>query len=145
MDLPQKEELKRRWQERQESQAKAASEDIQMKMQLEEIKNQNSNISFKDAPPEIQYAMAAKQGLVPKEVADYVMQLAIQAQFPELAQQQQLQQMQQEFSPEVQQPPEDLDKMIALSQMNQPRQQSQGGNLTQPAVESLIRGITPAM
>lgn len=91
--------------------------------------------------------MAAKQGLVPKEVADYVMQLAIQTQFPELAQQQQLQQMQQEFSPEIQQqqPPEDLDKMIALSQMNQPRPQSQGGNLTQPAVESLIRGITPAM
>lgn len=147
MDLPQKEELKRRWQERQESQAKAAQEDMQMKLQLEEMKHQSASISFKDAPIEIQYSMAAKQGLIPQEVADYVMQLAIQTQFPELAQQQQQLQMQGEMPPEVQQEMslEELDKMTALQEMNQPRQNNQGGLLTKPAIESLVNGMTPAL
>lgn len=151
-DLPQKEELKKRWQERQESQAKAAQEDMQMKLQLEEVKNQNANISFKDAPPVIQLAMAAKQGFVPQEVADHAMQVWIENSFPDLAAQKaqeqfQQMQMQEQLPPEFQQqmPPEEMDKMIAMSQMNQSRQQSQGGALTQPAIESLIRGITPAM
>ena len=132
MDLPQKEELKKRWQERQESQAKAAQEDSQMKLQLEQIKNQNSNISFKDI------LTAAQSGFISAELASSVMQMWIQNQFP------QLQQMQQEISLELQSP-EELDKMIALSQMNQPQKNNHGGNLTQPAIESLIRGITPAM
>ena len=136
MDIPQKEELKRRWQERQESQAKAAQEDSQMKLRLEQIKNQNSNISFKDI------LTAAQSGFISAELANSVMQMWIQNQFP------QLQQMQQEFSPELQQEemsPEELDKMIALQQMNQPRQKNNSSSLTQPAIESLIRGITPAI
>ena len=130
-----------------------------MKMQLEEIKNQNAHqsISFKDAPPEIQYAMAAKQGLIPQEVADYVMQLAIQNQFPELAmrqQQEQIQQMQeqeemQNLPPELQaqmQNPEmaqeQIDQLLAMQ--NQP-QQNNSRALTQPAVENLLAGISPAL
>ena len=132
-----------------------------MKMQLEEIKNQNAHqsISFKDAPPEIQYAMAAKQGLIPQEVADYVMQLAIQNQFPELAmrqQQEQVQQMQeqeemQNLPPELQaqmqspeMPQEQIDQLLALQGMNQ-QQQNNSRALTQPAVENLLAGISPAL
>ena len=135
MDLPQKEELKRRWQERQESQAKAAQEDMQMKLQLEKIKNQNANISFKDI------LTAAQSGFISAELANSVMKMWIQNQFP------QLQQMPEDLPPELQQQisPEEMEKMIALQQMNQPQQNNQGGNLTQPAIESLIRGITPAM
>lgn len=153
-DLPQKEELKRRWQERQESQAKAAQEDMQMKLQIEQMKNQNSNISFKDAPPVLQIAMAAKAGFIPQEVADRAVQNWIENDFPDLSaekQQEEFQQMEmQNLPPELQAqlaeiPPEEIDKMTARLQMNQPRQNNQGGNLTQPAIESLIRGITPAM
>ena len=149
-DLPQKEELKRRYQARQESQAKAAQEEMQMKMQLEEIKNQNSHqsISFKDAPPAIQLAMAAQQGLAPPELAQHAMQLWIQQVFPDFAIQQELQQQQmQNIPPEPEQEisPEETDKMIAMSQMNQPPPQNKGRALTQPALESLLRGITPAM
>ena len=162
LDIPKKDELKERLKQQEESQAKAAQEELQMKMQLEEIKNQNAHqsISFKDAPPEIQYAMAAKQGLIPQEVADYVMQLAIQNQFPELAmrqQQEQLQQMQeqeqmqnlppelqaqmqQEFPPEMAQ--EQIDQLLALQ--NQPPQNNSRA-LTQPAVENLLAGISPAL
>ena len=135
MDLPQKEELKRRWQERQESQAKAAQEDMQMKLQLEKIKNQNANISFKDI------LTAVQSGFISAELANSVMQMWIQNQFP------QLQQMPEDLPPELQQQisPEEMEKMLALQQMNQPQQNNSGGNLTQPAIESLIRGITPAM
>ena len=84
--------------------------------------------------------MAAQAGLIDRSIADHFIQIMLQQMAPQLAQQMQMQQQAQQ-----QPPPEDLDKMIALSQMNQPRQQSQGENLTQPAVESLIRGITPAM
>ena len=86
-DLPQKEELKRRWQEKQESQAKAAQADLQMKLQLEEIKNQNSNISisFKDLPPAAQRAVLAQRGVVSQEVADRALQMWIENSFPDLA------------------------------------------------------------
>ena len=159
LDIPKKEELKERLKGQEESQAKAAQEEMQMKLQLEEIKNQNAHqsISFKDAPPEIQYAMAAKQGLIPQEVADYVMQLAIQNQFPELAmrqQQEQIQQMQeqeemQNLPPELQaqmQNPEmaqeQIDQLLAMQ--NQPPQNNSRA-LTQPAVENLLAGISPAL
>ena len=163
LDIPKRAELKQRLQEQQEAQGKAAQEEMQMKIQLEEIKNQNSSISFKDAPPAIQLAMAAKSGYAPQELADYAMQMWIQTQFPELAQQQQMQQLQaqeqmqnippelqaqmQNIPPEILQgnPNEESDKLVALAQMNQPARQNQTKTLTQPAVESLLAGITPTM
>ena len=64
LDIPEKDEIKKRLQETQESQAKAAQDEMQMKLQLEEIRNQDSRqvINFRDAPPPIQLAMAAKAG-----------------------------------------------------------------------------------
>lgn len=163
-DIPQKEEVKQRWQQRQESQAKAAQEEMQMKMQLEEIKNQDSRqiINFRDAPPPLQLAMMAKAGYIDPQVVERVLQNWLMATFPQevselqaeaQAQAEMQAQMQAEMPPEMQaqmqdgQSPADLDKMIALSQMlgGQAQPQQQGRPRTQAATESLMRGMTPAM
>ena len=159
LDIPEKDEIKKRLQETQESQAKAAQEEMQMKLQLEEIKNQNSNISisFKDLPPAAQIAVLAKRGVVPQEMADNAMQMWIQQSFPQVAEQQfeQLQQMQdlqnlppelqmQMQSPEQKMPQEQIDQLSALQGMNQPTQNN-SSPLTQPAVENLLAGISPAL
>lgn len=88
-DLPNKEEIKQRWQERQQQQAQAAQAQQQAQMQLEMIKNQNQSqsISFKDAPLPLQFAMAAKQGLIDPQIAQYSVNLMVQQMFPQLAQQ----------------------------------------------------------
>ena len=140
-DIPSKEEIKNRWQQRQESQAKAAQEQMQHQIQLEEIKNQDSRlqITFKDAPLPIQMAMAAKAGLIDPSIAQYAVDQMIQQMYPQLTTQQAAQDIPQEI------PPEQLDQMFALAQMQQPSPQQQGSNLTQAATESLMRGMTPAI
>lgn len=159
-EIPNKEELKRRWKQRQESQAKVAEEQMQMQIQLEEIKNRDfrQTIAFRDAPLPIQMAMAAKAGYISPQVADYFVQAMIQQIAPDLAAQMQASMQQSTLPPELQQmtgqdmpqdvenSPEQMDKLLALSQMmkSQPNQNS-GGALTQAATESLMRGITPAI
>lgn len=148
-DIPSKEEIKQRWRQRQESQANVAKEQLQMQIQLEEIKNRDfrQTIQFKDAPLAIQFAMAAKAGYVSQEVADYFMQAMIQQLAPELASQMQMKQS--ALPPELEQMqenlPEENDKLLALSQMMNGQPNNQGGALTQAATESLIRGMTPAI
>lgn len=154
-DIPNKEEIKQRWQQRQESQAKVAQEQQQFQLQLEELKNQDSRlqITFKDAPLPIQMAMAAKAGLIDPQIAKYAVDQMIQQMFPDLAQQQAQEQelMQQQAEMQQQQggenfSAEDYDKMIALSQMmNNPQAQNNSSPMTQAAVESLMNGMTPAM
>lgn len=149
-DLPNKEEIKQRWQERQQSQAQAS----QQQMQLEMIKNQNMNqsITFKDAPPFIQLAMAAKQGLIDPQIAQYAVNQAMAQMFPQLAMQQAQAAKEQALIANQQQ------MMQAQGQQNNPsqqfipmmQQQSQSGNnsgnaLTAPALKSLIAGQQPAM
>jgi len=154
LDVPKRAELKERLKQQQESQAKAAQEELQMKIQLEEIKNQNSNISisFKDLPPAAQIAVLAKRGVVPQEMADNAMQMWIQQSFPQVAEQQQFEQLQQmqdlqNLPPEMQMqspemPQEQIDQLLALQ--NQPPQNN-SSPLTQPAMENLLAGITPAL
>lgn len=137
-DIPSKEEIKQRWQQRQESQAQAVQEQQQFQLQLEEIKNQDSRqvITFKDAPLPIQMAMAAKAGLIEPEIAKYAVDQMISQMYPQFAQQQ-LQQ--------TENVPADLDKQIALSQMQNPPPQNNQPPMTQAALESLMRGISPTM
>lgn len=164
-DVPHKEEIKQRWQQRQESQAKAAQDEMQMKLQLEEIRNQDSRqvINFRDAPPPIQLAMAAKAGYIDSGIVERVLQNWIQATFPQEAAEQQAEaqaqaqaqaemqaQMQEAgVSPEMQgQSPENLDQMIAFANMmggQGQAQPQQGRPMTQAATESLMRGMTPAI
>ena len=145
LDIPKKEEIKARLKEQQESQSKSAQEELQMKIQLEEIKNQNSNISiqFKDLPTAAQIAVLAQRGVVPQEMADNAMQMWIQQSFPQVVQQQQFEQLQQlqNLPPELQM------QMINQEQEMPPELPSQNNSrpLTQPAVENLLAGITPAL
>ena len=140
-DLPNKEDIKQRWQQRQEAQAQQA----QAQMQLEMIKNQNMNqsIAFKDAPLPIQFAMAAKQGLIDPQIAQYAVNLMVQQMFPQLAmqmQQQQAQEQQQAQQQEQQQ----------LARLMQQQSQQGGGQqgspaVTQAAMQSMMAGQGPAM
>jgi len=144
-DLPNKEEIKQRWQQRQEAQAQQA----QQQMQLEMIKNQNMNqsIAFKDAPLPIQFAMAAKQGLIDPQIAQYAVNLMVQQMFPQLAQQmqqQQAQQAMQEQQNQSQQP--DMQQLAQLMQQQQSGGNQQGGGaMTQAAMQSLLAGQGPAL
>lgn len=139
-DLPNKDDIKQRWQQRQQAQAQQA----QAQMELERIKNENLNqtIAFRDAPLPIQLAMAAKQGLVDPQVAEYAVNLMVQNMFPQLAQSlsqqraiqaqmQQLQQGQQQGAPQ-----------------DMPQQQGaapQGSKMTDAAAKSLMAGAAPAL
>lgn len=149
-DLPNKEELKQRWQERQQAQAQQAEQ----QMQLEMIKNQNMNqsIAFKDAPLPIQFAMAAKQGLIDPQIAQYAVNLMVQQMFPQLAQQMQQQQAQQAMMEQMQaqqgQAQPDQQQMLAqLMQQQQSGGGQQGGSpaVTQAAMQSMMAGQGPAM
>lgn len=135
-DIPQKEEIKQRWQERKEAQSSQA----QQEMQLEMIKNQNMNqsIAYKDAPLPIQLAMAAKQGLVDPKIAQYAMQAFIQANFPELAQQMQQEQAQMQ----AQQQQEGQQQQMQGQEGQEP---NRANPLTAAAIKSLMAGQTPAM
>lgn len=136
-DLPNKAEIKQRWQQRQQ----AGQQQAQQQMQLEMIKNQNMNqsIAFKDAPLPIQFAMAAKQGLIDPAVAQYATQLMVQQMFPQLAQQMQQQAAQQNQLQQLQ-----------AQQQQQGQGPPQGGQRAQPsqmtaaAAKSIMSGMAPA-
>ena len=144
-DLPNKQEIKQRWQQRQQGQQQAQ----QQQMQLEMIKNQNMNqsIAFKDAPLPIQMAMAAKQGLIDPSIAQYATQLMVQQMFPQLAMQQQqkaaaqqqlqkIQQLRQMQQGQQQGPP-------GSNQQLQSMQQPQASQMTAAAAKSLMAGAAP--
>lgn len=150
-DLPNKDEIKERWAQRQQQQAMQQQQAAQAQMELERIKNENINqtISFRDAPLPIQLAMAAKQGLIDPQIAEYAVNLMTQNMFPQLAealtaqrqQQAQMQQMQQQAQMQQQmqgQPP----PMMSMQQQ-QPQQQPQA--MTQAAAESVMNAQVPAM
>ena len=111
-------------------------------MQLEAIKNQDFrlNIAFKDAPLPIQFAMAAKAGMIDPQIAQYSINLMVQQMFPQLAAQMQAQGQQQ--GQQAQMPPEMAQAL--LQQMN-PAQQQQAPRMTQPALQSLMDGVSPAL
>lgn len=149
-DIPNKQELKQKWQERQQAQAQAA----QQQMELERIKNENVNqsIAFRDAPLPIQFAMAAKQGLIDPQIANYAVNLMVQQMFPQLAaamaqqraQQQAQQQAQIAQQQQGQQNPQQLQQLMQMmGQQGGGRQQAP--TMTQAAANSVMSGMTPAM
>lgn len=143
-DLPNKQELKQRWQERQQSQAQQA----QAQMELERIKNENlrQDINFRDAPIPIQMAMAAKQGLIDQQVADYFIKTMLEQMAPELAQQMEMQQQQAQQQQMMAQ--EQQAQMLAQAQQQQAAQQAaqqgQGSStMTQAGMEAMLAGQSP--
>ena len=130
-DLPNKDEINARWQQ------------MQAQMELEQIKNENRNlsISFRNAPLPIQFAMASKAGLIDPRIAEYAIQLMTNQMFPGLQEQiaqsdamQAQQMMQMQGMQQNQQPPP----------ISQP-QGNQGGAMTQAAMESLLNSTGGAM
>lgn len=153
-DLPNKEEIKQRWMQRQKQQAEAQQAQQQAQLQLEMVKNQNQNqsISFKDAPLPIQLAMAAKQGLIDGQIAEYAINMSVQQMFPQLAQamaqKQQLQAMQAQQIQQAQQA-QQLQQGQQINSAPAAAPQQNGNNagrvLTKPAIQSLIEGQAPAI
>ena len=147
-DIPNKEEIKQRWQQRQETQSQAAQSEMQMKMQLEEIKNQDSRqvITFKDAPLPIQMAMAAKAGLIDPQIAKYAVDQMTQQLFPGLREQ-----LQQQSPKASEMPQETLDEDLMREMLQKNEMPANGvkspknAPLTQAAMESLLNGMTPAL
>lgn len=151
-DLPNKEEIKQRVQQRQQAQAQQAQQAQQQQLQLELIKNQNQSqsISFKDAPLPIQLAMAAKQGLVDQQIAQHAVDMMVQQMFPQLAQQMQAQRAQQAQQQAMQQmAAQQTQQQGVPPQQGQPpgqgQQQNGSGGMTKAAIQSLIAGQGPAM
>lgn len=141
-DLPNKEDIKQRWQQRQQAQEQQA----QQQAQLEMIKNQNMNqsIAFKDAPLPIQFAMAAKQGLIDPQVAQYAVNMMVQQMFPQLAQQMQAQEAQAQQAQAAQQQQLAQAMQQQASQQQAAQLQKQGGGMTQAAAQSMMAGAAPA-
>lgn len=161
-DLPDKETIKQRWQQRQQAQAQQSQQQAQQQMQLELMKQQNMNqsITYKDAPLPIQLAMAAKQGLIDPEIAKYATQVFVQQMFPQFAAEQQAKaqasqslQLQQALQGQQQQQPSANQESAAANGQVQAAQAAAANTppvgqtkpLTAAAVKSLMAGQTPAV
>lgn len=170
-DLPNKEDIKQRWRAQQQQQAEQANAQTQAQQQMMQdyynhetqlaqmkLVHQNQSIAFKDAPLPIQFAMAAKQGLIDPAIAQYATQLMVQQMFPALADQlktrdaeraqQARQAVQQQAIQNLQQQAIRQRGMQAQAQQQaQPRTNgnNSGNAVTQPAIQSLMSGQGPAL
>lgn len=135
-DLPKKNDIKMRWQQKMQQQQEQAQQQWQSQLELERVKNADfrMQIAFKDAPLPLQFAMAAKAELIPWDVANYFLQVMIQQLAPQLAQQMQQQQQPapQQMPQQPQPPPQEF-----MPPPNQPQ------TLTQPIAEAILNGAPP--
>lgn len=151
-DIPNKDDIKQRFMQRQQEQAQAQQAQAQHEIELEEIKNRDfrQQISFKDAPLPLQLAMAAKAGYIDPTIAQYAINLMVQGMFPQLAeqmaqaqaqqaQQQQMAQMQQAQQAQTQGQPPQPPPPIA-----QPPPNNSGNAMTDAAAKSIMAGQAPA-
>lgn len=125
-DIPNKEDIKQRLQEYQKAQQQAQQAQAAAE-QAKQIRMSNS-IAFKDAPPAIQLAMAAKAGLIDQSIADYAVRQFVAFNYPQLYQQQ-MQQQQQNTQQQIMQ-------LVAQAVMN-------GVPSNQILAEMVNRGIPP--
>ena len=151
-DLPSKDDIKQRWQQRQEAQQQSQERQAQAQLELERIKNENINqsIAFKDAPLPIQFAMAAKQGLIDPQIAQYAMDLMVQQMFPQLAERMAAQRQDQELQAQQQAQASMQERQLMQAMQEQMGQNQQGQSQSQPAMtqaamQSLMAGQQPAL
>ena len=142
-DLPKKNDIKMRWQQKQQELQQQAQQQWQSQLELERVKNADfrMQIAFKDAPLPIQFAMAAKAELIPWDIANHYIEAMVQQFAPKLAlerQQQAAAQAQQPMPPEQAGQPQ----MPAPQIMPQPNQPQ---TLTQPIAEAILNGAAPPM
>lgn len=146
LDIPKRDELLAKYQQMMQEQAQAQQAERDLKLRIEEIKNQDSRqiITFKDAPFPLQMAMAAKAGIVPQEFANELMRKMIEQFTPETAyqmqQQARLQQMQQAQTQQQQIPP----ALIPTLEQQQNINHQQPKTMTDAAAKSIMLGMSPA-
>lgn len=146
-DVAQKEEIKKRYLERQQSSAKAAQEQQQAEIEAMRQYKLSKSMAFKDLPVEMQLQMAAQAGMFPKDVADQFMQFMIQQYARQMG-------MAVGAPAQITQPAEG---QLSLQQMQEAlqgqglpsRQGQQAGSnpqtLTDAAARSLMAGAAPAL
>jgi hypothetical protein len=141
-DLPNKDQIKQNWQARQQAQQQQQQAQLQLEMLKQQDHNLNQSISFKDAPLPIQLAMAAQQGLIAPEIAQYSIQMWTSQIFPQLAAQMQQTPVQDQQAARQQQM-----LQIAMQQAAQAQGggQQQGAPMTQAAAQSIMAGQGPAV
>lgn len=180
-DIPNKEEIKQRYAERLTAQQQLTqqqnalqTQQLEASMELARIQatRQSQSISFKDAPLPLQFAMAAKQGLIDPQVGQYAVDLMIEQLFPQLAEkmaaERQQQAAQEEQAAKLQQLQamlqEKMQQNIPASAPNgaqgasvgadsqgqappteNPPATAQGSTMTKAALQSLLSGAAPAM
>ena len=149
-DLPQKDAIKQRWQQQQEQQAQAAQQQAELqKMQIQAQTNRfNNSINFKDAPPFIQMAMAAKDGLVDPQFAQRFIEQSLRQLYPSVAQQVDKEQFEQQKQNEMlaqnaQDSPHRANQPPPIPLQGQ--QQNKPSTMTQAAMNSLRAGQAPAV
>ena len=154
-DVPKRDEIIAMYQQMQQQEAQSQQAERDLKLQIEEIKNQDSRqiITFKDAPLPIQMAMAAKAGIIPQEFANELIKKMIEQMTPQLAQQmqqqaqmqamqaQQQQQMQMQNQPpqQVQQQPQ----VIVPPTQQQIENHQKPQTMTDAAAKSIMLGSVP--
>ena len=148
-DLPQKDAIKQRWQQQQQQQAQAAQQQAELqKMQIQAQTNRfNNSINFKDAPPFIQMAMAAKDGLVDPSFATKFIEDSLRQLYPQVSQlvdKEQFEQQQQAAQNQAaQNAPQGANNVMPMQP--QAQQQKNAQTMTQAAMNSLRSGQMPAM
>lgn len=134
-DVAQKEEIKKRYLERQQQQAQAAQQQQQAEIEALRQYKLSRSMAFKDLPLEMQLQMAAQAGMFPKDVADQVMQFRIN----QIAQQMGVGNV---ASGPVTQPAQ---VSLPAQMPSQGLQPNRPKTMTDAAVRSLMNGATPAL
>lgn len=155
-NLPNKEEIKLRWQQRQQAQQQASMAQVQQQLQLVQAQNNRTNksINIKDVPLPVQLAMLAKEGLVDPNLAQYMMEIYVKTMAPNIAQQEATQNMMatqnqaQAGTPEqmqAQQRQELLQRIAAQKAIGGNNTNNNASRMTQAAANSLRAGQMPAV
>lgn len=159
LDVPKRNEIIQAYQQLMQEQAQAQQAERDLKLRIEEIKNQDSRqvITFKDAPFPIQMAMAAKAGIVPQEFANELMRTMMEQVTPQLAQQlkqqAQMQQLKQMQAQQQQIPPQILQQMqgqippaqIPTLEQQQIINHQKPQTTTDAVTKSIMLGMSPVV
>lgn len=160
-NIPNKDDIKLRFQQRQQQQAQAAQQQAQQQLQLVQAQNNRTNksINIKDVPLPVQLAMLAKENLVDPNLAKYMMEIYVRTMAPQVAQQEAqqnrlaVQQQAQAGTPQQINADQlaDLQRRIAAQQAlgatntNANANRPANSRMTQAAANSLRAGQMPAI
>lgn len=156
-NVPNKEDIIQRWQQRQQQQTQAAEAQQQQQLQLVQAQNNRTNksINIKDVPLPIQLAMCAKEGLVDPALAQHMMEIYVRTMAPQVAAQEAMQNQQAAMQQAQAGTQQQMNAQMQQALLNRmAAQRAIGGNntrapansrMTQAAANSLRAGQPPAV